>query len=264
MTWKVMCVALDLAVGALSLAAMACVLVYWRERRILAARVREIIPAAAPNADTVFRLARFVFANVIRGPDPTFVSRLFAVLGGSPLAIMRGGGCCSGIHRLFIVCLDTVGIRAAQLTVYPWDGDWAHCLAQVSLADQTLVVDVDYGVCYRHPDGGSLDLFDLRNGVEPRIEIFADGLVTPTRGGRGSRTPGYPNLFYYRFDYRKTRTANWTRTWRRRFAYALLHRLSGGRIDQAFMPPLLEWPQILLSIGILTAALSLMAVRRVL
>ena len=104
----------------------------------------------------------------------------------------------------------------------------------------------------------------LRGCIEPRIEIFADGLVTPTRGGRGSRTPGYPNLFYYRFDYRKTRTANWTRTWRRRFAYALLHRLSGGRIDQAFMPPLLEWPQILLSIGILTAALSLLAVRRVL
>jgi hypothetical protein len=264
MSREVFRVALNLTVVLLSLAAVVCVVVYWRERRLLAARVRQIAPAAAPNADTVLRLARFVFANVARGPDPTFVSRLFAVLGGSPLAILRDGGCCSGTHRLFIACLDTVGIRAAQIAVYPGHGDWAHCMAQVSLADQTLLLDVDYGVCYRHPNGGSLDLFDLRNGVEPTIEIFADGLVTPTESSRGSRGPGYPNLSYYRFDYRKTRTANWTRTWWRRLVYAVLHWLSRGRIDQTFMPPMLEWPQILLSIGIVTAALSLLTVRCVL
>jgi hypothetical protein len=261
MSRDVVCLALDLAVALLILAALACTLAYWRERRLLAARVRQIARAAAPNADTVFGLARFVFANVIRGPDPTFVSRLFVVLGGSPLAILREGGCCSGTHRLFIACLDTVGIRAAQIAVYPREGGWAHCLAQVNLADQTLLVDVDYGVCYRHPNGGSLDLLDLRNGVEPVIEPFADGLVTPAQGGQRSRGPGYPNNFYYCFDYRKTRTANWTKTWRRRLAYALLHRISRGRVDQTFIPPLLEWPQILLSMGILTTALSLLAVR---
>jgi hypothetical protein len=77
------------------------------------------------------------------------------------------------VHRLFITALDTLGIRAAQVTVYRReDPAAAHCLAQVRTESANMLIDVDYGVCLQHPDGGPIDLAGLRSGVRPAIHPF--------------------------------------------------------------------------------------------
>jgi len=50
-----------------------------------------------------------------RGRDPAFLAPILALLGGSPTTILKKGGCCFGVNRLFIPSLDTIGIRAALL-----------------------------------------------------------------------------------------------------------------------------------------------------
>ena len=196
-------------------------------------------------ADRALSLARTVFARVPRRDDPPFLFSFPQVLGASPLDILKVGGCCSGTHRLYIAALHTLGIRAAQITVYNAAGSAVHCLTQVTIDGQPRILDVDYGVTYRHPGGSELGLRCLQRGVIPSVEPFAVGLsATHTSGLR--RGPGYPHDPYYSFDYAQTKTANWTQSRWRRALYALMRRSIGSAIDQACLHPLLEWPELLL------------------
>lgn len=214
--------------------------------RLRQARIRQFARAVTQGAlsqrDAVFDLGRTLFLEVKEGPDPTFLTRFLASFGPSPIAVLKRGGCCSGIHRLFIASLDAIHIRAAQITVY---GPVApHCLAQVALSSGPLMIDVDYGVWYRHPNGGALGINDLRSGVTPVIEPFIDPQLR--RVGRHVR-PGYPKCPYYDFDFQATRTANWTKTRGRRATYWLLRYVTQGRVNTFLMPPICEWPEILVA-----------------
>jgi len=78
--------------------------------------------------------------------------------------------------------------------------------------------------------------------------------------GRSRTPPGYPGGRYFAFDYRLTCTANWTMSPVRRVAYAVLNPLTSGRIDYLRLPPLLEWPEVLLAGICAAAAILLVAV----
>jgi hypothetical protein len=240
------------------LAAMLALQICYRRRRAVVARfARLATQGVSCERDAVFALGLSVFRLVKRAPrDPHFVSRLFSSLGASPVAVLEEGGCCSGINRLFITALDTLGIQSSQVTVFRRSAPaLAHCLAQVTVGAEKVLVDVDYGVWLRHPEGSALDVLSLRRGVVPTIEPFVADAVARYRDSEKSRTAGYPDREYYQFDYELTRTANWAQSAIRRVVYATLRPLTHGRIDLLFLPPILEWPEVLLSIGVCAVTL---------
>lgn len=239
------------------LAAMAsCFLGYLYQRRALSAFVKRVIGGPArQDMEAVFQIANYIFSNIKRAPDP-FFSRMLKPLGASPIAILRRGGCCSGLHRLFIASLDTIGVRSAQITLYTRGGAARHCLTQVMTEAGPHIIDVQYGVHFRDPQGGALGLVELRRGVVPVIHGYA---CAPGEDER--RVAGYPVGNYHSYNYRLTRTANWTRSWKRRILYKLLRLLTDGHVDHALLPPILEWPQILLSLCILMLGIGLLILR---
>jgi hypothetical protein len=197
---------------------------------------------------TALRLGGAIYTRAIRATDdPIFLLRVLRPLGGTPLSVLRLGGCCSGISRLYIVCLDLLGIRAAQVTLYHVTGHAQHCMVEVALPNRRLLIDPTYGFEFQSTVGEPLGIKDLRAGAIPRFSSLP-----------GSNTSAYPDDDdYYQFAFAETRTANWTQTTLRRAVYRTLRRMSGDWIDCMRLHPLLEWPQVLL-LGVLTALFAAM------
>lgn len=258
MAWVAPRVVLFTAVLLVLLAAALLVTYYTRRKRI-AAFARSVTRGSGSTEDAVFALARTLYVTIQRRPDPKFPSFL-APLGASPVAVLRRGGCCAGIHRLFITALDTLGVPASQVTVYRPGPDAAHCLAQVQLGNERLMIDVDYGISYRRPDGQAVSMAELRAGMAPVLQTFMPDASALRVQGNSRNPPGYPGGEYFAFDYRLTRTANWTMSRVRRLSYAVLHALTDGRIDDLQLPPLLEWPEILLAVICCAGAALLLAI----
>jgi len=251
------------AIGlALLVGALTSLCAYRLRRRHIAAFARGATRGSACERDAAFALGRMIFAEVKRRRHDPVLFPLFGALGASPSTILRKGGCCSGVHRLFITCLDSIGIRGAQITVFrraaPAE---AHCLVQVSADGANILIDVDYGVWLRRPDGRPIDLLGLRSGVTPVIEPFVLDRTASYADGQRSRPAGYPDREYYLFDYELTRTANWAETWMRRALYPLLYRLTAGRVDCLLLPPICEWPEVLVAAGLCAGALGLLVAR---
>jgi hypothetical protein len=251
------------AIGlALLLGALSSLSAYHLRRRHIADFARRATRGSRSQREAAFALGRTIFAEVKRrGHDPILIP-LLGTLGASPSTILKKGGCCSGVHRLFITCLDCIGIRAAQITVFRRaDPAAAHCLVQVIADSANILIDVDYGVWLRQPDGRPIDLSGLRAGQPPVIEPFVRDRTASYADGQRTRAAGYPQREYYLFDYELTRTANWAETWVRRALYPLLHRLTAGRVDCLLLPPICEWPEVLLAAGLCTSALGLLVAR---
>ena len=224
-----------------------------RAHRLTRRRLRNFVrthDGAGSAQDTVLRLASVIAPFGKENDDPFFIVPLFGSLGADPGAVLDRGGCCSGIHRLFITALETMGIRASQITLYHRDGRAQHCLAEVELADATLIVDVSYGLIYRDKEGRSVGLEDLQVGVEPYFHPLPN-----------FPQPGYPQHEYYDFNFRLTRTANWTKSPQRRIAYSILNHLSGFRADRLRLPAILEWPHVLVGLMILPLLLMFCVLR---
>src|SRR5437899_7111400 len=93
------------------------------ERRILSAFVHSSLPPRESTFATALDLAGLIHAQIPRAADPPFISiAAFDILGGTPVSILRRGGCCSGLSRLYITGLGTLGIKAAQVTLYHASG----------------------------------------------------------------------------------------------------------------------------------------------
>lgn len=253
----------DAIVIALAVAATALLCVYHLRRLHIAAFARRATLGSGSQRDTAFALASAIFGGVRRArKDPTFLLPWLAPLGGSPVTILKKGACCSGVHRLYITSLDTLGIRAAQVTVFRRvDPAHAHCLAQVTVENAHILIDVDYGIWLRHPDAGPVDLVGLRTGVTPTIVPFVLDREACYVGNAKTRAAGYPDREYYRFDYNLTRTANWAETRLKRTAHGLLHPMTRGRVDYLLLPAILEWPEVLLAAALCGAAILLLAAR---
>lgn len=254
---------IDAIILAFAVAALVLLCVYHLRKLRIAEFARRATLGSRSQHDAAFALGCAMFGGVKRrGRDPAFLTPLLAPLGATPTTILARGGCCSGMHRLYITSLDCIGIRAAQITVYRRaDPAAAHCLAQVNADGGNILIDVDYGVWLRHPDGGPIDLFGLRSGLTPVIERFVLDREASYAGSVRTRSAGYPDREYYRFDYSLTRTANWAESPVRRVLYAVLYPLTRGRVDCLLLPPILEWPEVLLAAGLCGAAFALLAMR---
>ena len=241
-------------------AALALLALYYRRRAQIARYARANVSTPDDQRQAAFALAASIFTGVgRRNKDPHFLSRLLAPLGPSPVAVLSQGGCCSGIHRLFITALDTLGIASAQITVLRRVAPaLAHCLVQVQVGDTSYLIDADYGVWLHDGQGRPLSLVDLQRGVVPVIEPFVADGVARYVGSDRSRPPGFPDREYYRFDYELTRTANWAEGPIRRIAYCVLKPLTRGGIDRLLLPPALEWPELLLAGTLCALALTML------
>jgi hypothetical protein len=177
--------------------------------------------------------------------DKSFISlSLLNSLGATPVGVLRAGGCCSGKSRLAIVALDSMQIPAGQLTLYHADGHAQHCLIEASCREGRAIIDPTYGLLFVGENGHAMGLPELRAGARPGFRSLP-----------GSTMTNYPGKSYYDFDYPNTRTANWTKSWKRRCAYRALCFLTGGRIDSMWQPVLLEWPQLVLAIALMSVLL---------
>jgi hypothetical protein len=253
---------IDAVIFALVVAAAALLCVYRLRKVRIAEFARRATLGSRSQQDAAFALARAIFGEVKRGRDPALLLPLLAPLGGSPTTILEKGGCCAGVHRLFITSLDTLGIRAAQVTVYRRAAPAAaHCLAQVTADGANILIDADYGVWLRHPDGGPIDLAGLRSGLTPAIVPFVLDREAGYADSARTRPAGYPDREYYRFDYSLARTANWAETPLKRALYAVLRPMTRGRVDYLLLPAILEWPEVLLAAALCGATILLLAAR---
>lgn len=182
--------------------------------------------------ELLLAVARRCYQIPVVRKDASFCPSLFGPLGATPSAVLRFGDCCSGRARLLILALHELGIRAYQITLYHRAGHAQHCLVEACLHGRRLIVDPFYGVYYEGPNGDPISLTELQKGTPPKYVPLLD-----------DRVCGYPADDYYDFDFRLSKTANWTKSRLRNFAYALLHKLTGGGIDHLEVPAVLEWPQ---------------------
>ena len=80
-----------------------------------------------------------------------------------------------------------------------------------------------------------LNFTSLREGQRPSFACLP-----------GSTQNKYPQNDYYNFDYKNTKTANWTMSRLRKATYLVLHCVTMGGIDHVKQPSILEWPQLIL------------------
>jgi hypothetical protein len=172
--------------------------------------------------------------------NPSFIPLpIFCELGATPGSILRKGGCCSDLTRLTIVSLDTLGFKAGSITVCTASGEARHCLLEVSVPKQNVLIDPTYGFYYANGLGEGIELSDLQSGMRPSFVSLPN-----------SNKLSYPPGIYYEFDYCKTKTANWTKSRVRKTVYRVLFFVTQGAIDRVKQPPVLEWPQIVLATSI--------------
>jgi hypothetical protein len=134
-----------------------------------------------------------------------------------------------------ILMLAELGIRARQITLYHRKGYAQHCLIEADLAGGPLIVDPAYGISLVGPTDAPFGLKQLQEGIAPRPCALVAG-----------EQCGYPADDYYDFDYRLSKTANWTKNPLRRVVYYALSLLLPRGVDSLAVPTLLEWPQHIL------------------
>jgi len=229
---------------------------YRWEKRVLNAFVRSNAPLSESSLNTALDLAGRIYVQVSRGSEPPFIPiAALDIVGATPVSILRRGGCCSGFARLYITGLGTLGIKAAQVTLYHATEKYQHALAEVSLGKQGVIVDPTYGFHYVDSDGRLIGLDELRQGVEPKYRRLPRSERRRPTSGRPNES--YPTNDYYNFDFSRTKTANWTKTFIRRSVYKMLRVLTAGRVDTLRQPLWMEWPQIVVAVAIVTGMLML-------
>ena len=218
-----------IAVGLLIVAALI------RQRNSDRKQLRQFVASVVKDGNrgkaAVSQLAARIF-ELPEATDPIWACRLFKAFGASPGAIIKGGACCSGKTRLLILSLAELDIRAYQITLYHEEGQAQHCLAEVHLDNECLLVDPSYGIYLTGSEGCGVSIRALQQGVQPLQVSFT-----------ATAKCGYPKDRYYRFDYRASKTANWTCSAPRRAAYSILYRVSRGAVDHMLVPAWFEWPQ---------------------
>lgn len=242
--------ALDIA----ALATVALLLVHWRMEYTVVRRFikRMGVPPADPRARALHVIG-WVYAFVrAHKDDPPYLHKVLSPIGATPGAVLVRGGCCSGLSRLCIISLSAIGRTAHQVTLYHRAGHAQHCLIEVQLPDGRLVADPLYGFYYTDGAGRSMGMAELQQGAQPHF------VPLPF-----STNADYPAGPYYDFDYTITKTANWTKSWPRRRAYAALRAVTGGTADRLRVPVLLEWPQVLLGAALIATAAAGHAVRAI-
>jgi len=218
------------------------------ERRRLRRFVQSFSVLPADPRRLALEVAGRLFTRPHGVPDPPYLLKALDPVGATPSALIERGGCCSGMSRLYILCLSQLEIRSHQITLYHRTGLARHCLVEVRLPDGPLIADPFYGLYYTDETGRPIDLERLQSGATPRFASLP----------HSDRT-AYPPNEYYDFVFTLSKTANWTMSWCRRQAYHFLTAVTRGGIDRLRLPVILEWPQVLLG-AILTLMIGAMQV----
>jgi hypothetical protein len=221
---------------------------YWIEKKLIrdfaicaVGRNKKPLEVVLALAGEIFHTYKACHSN------PSFIPLpIFSELGATPSSILRKGGCCSDLTRLTIVSLDALGFKAGSVTVCSASGEARHCLLEVSLQNHKVLVDPTYGFYYFNGLGGGIELSDLQGGTLPSFASLPD-----------SNKLSYPSGIYYEFDYRQSKTANWTKSRVRKAVYRVLFFVTKGAIDRIKQPPVLEWPQIVLAASIIVLLLCI-------
>jgi hypothetical protein len=189
---------------------------------------------------TIYRFRKSFQKSKSSGIDHDLIPfPFFSALGATPGSILGKGGCCAGMTRLTIVSLDALGFKSGSITVSTPSGAYHHCLVEVSMSGHNLIIDPTYGLYYIDRLGQPIGLSDLQLGAAPSFASLP----------RSKRT-SYPPGRYYKFDYRKTKTANWSRSCCLNSIHSVLNFVTNGAIDRFKQPVVLEWPQIVLATSI--------------
>jgi hypothetical protein len=192
--------------------------------------------------EIALEIAGMVFSKVKqKAQNPVF--SLLGSLGPTPGSILKFGGCCGGKSRLTVLFLRELGIMANQITLYHLSGNAQHALVNISLDKEEMIVDPTYGFYYVDSERTPLGFSALRNGENPRFEKLPY-----------SNKDHYPPGDYYKFSFRDTKTANWTKSRYRKMFYLGLRSISNGKIDTWKKPYILYWPQLTIAVGTTTSA----------
>ena len=216
---------------------------YWSEKQTIQNFARNIVrDLKDPNQEVLALCAAIYKLRTLLLPnhpgDPHFIPLVgFSALGATPANILHKGGCCSGLTRLAIVSLHSLGYKAWQIALYHMHGNAQHCLLEVSVAGRNILIDPTYGFYYVDDVGAPLSFSQLREGQRPSFACLP-----------GSTKSDYPQNDYYNFDYQCTKTTNWTKSLLRKTSYLLLYFFTIGRIDRVKQPSFAEWPQLILVI----------------
>jgi len=256
-----------LILGLAGLTAISILLAHYVwEKRILRGFIYSSVRPGESTLDTALDLAGRIYVQVARGDDPPFIPiAALNIIGATPVSILRRGGCCSGFARLYITGLGTLGIKAAQVTLYQAAGKYQHALAEVFVGEERVIVDPVYGFYYVDSDGSRpIGLDELRQGLKPKYRRLPQSERRRPTSGRNAQS--YPASDIYNFDFSQTKTANWRQTRVRRCAYRLLKVLTAGRIDTMRQPLWMEWPQIIVTVavtmGVLMFVLTMLLLQR--
>ncbi len=211
---------------------------YWIEKKLVRDFAIRAAGMSTEPMETVLSMAGEVFRTnkSWHRAQPFIPLPIFSALGTTPGAILRTGGCCSDLTRLTIVSLDALGFTAGSITLCPASGEARHCLVEVSLPQRNLLIDPTYGFYYVDELEKWLDLSHLRSGTSPSFASLPH-----------STRRSYPSGSYYDFDYRQSKTANWTQSRVRKAVYRFLVFATKGTIDRVKQPAVLEWPQLVLA-----------------
>ena len=221
---------------------------YWMEKKI----IRDFAIRAVGGNNEPLKVALALAGEIFRikkawRSDQAFIPlTIFSALGKSPASILRMGGCCSDITRLTIVSLNALGFKAGSITVCTPLGEARHCLVEVSLGKHNVLLDATYGVYYVDELGRGLGLSHIQSGARPSFASLPH-----------SNKRGYPSGSYYEFDYRQSKTANWTQSRVRKAVYRVLVFVTKGTIDRVKQPAALEWPQLVLATSLAVFLVSM-------
>jgi len=219
---------------------------WWVERGRVRSFVRSLRNLPHGQRETAIEVGGRIFQRPRQPSDPAYLGlTALSPLGSSFTPLYTRGGCCSGTSRLYIQCLDALGLKAAQITLYHRAGNAQHCLVEVALDDGAIAVDPTYGLYYVDQGGRPLGLEGLRAGTVPLFRPLPN-----------SQSVGYPAEGYFDFCFSLSKTANWTSSQLRRLVYRLARGIRQSRIDTMRLPAVLEWPQTLLAIGLLGLGLT--------
>lgn len=217
---------------------------YVHERRLVRQFALGAVRGERNPARRALALATVIHERIPRSRDHSFLGLdVLPLLGATPGDVLRRGGCCSGLARLTVIALRALGIRADPVTLYHESGVARHALVEVRIGTDRWILDPTYGFHYVDEAGRPLGLAALRAGTVPRFRPFGPG-----------GNEGYPRNNYHAFDYRLSKTANWTMTLGRRLSYLPLRALTRGSIDVFRQPGFLEWPQLVVAAGGVAAA----------
>jgi hypothetical protein len=193
-------------------------------------------------------LAGWIFEEIHGLPSDTLLFNIpvLRYLGARPIEVLRRGGCCGGKSRLLICMLRSIGIQSAQVTLYHVKGNAQHALVEARLSTYSVLLDPSYGFYFTSKDGEPVGFESVLAGTQPNFAPLSRSDVR-----------AYPEDDYYNFDYRKTKTANWTMGPIRKTVYKLLWIFTLGKIDRIFQPWWFEHPQLIICLGLLCAILGL-------